>query len=50
MEKQKLSGKYSRNRHDLMLGEIIHYKNTQKGKSFAGWKEDQKTMMENESK
>lgn len=36
MEKQKLSGKYFRKSHDLMPGEIIHYKNTPKGESFAG--------------
>lgn len=48
MEKQKLSGKYFRNSHDLLLGEIIHYKKTPDGVSFAG--KNQKTMTEVESK
>lgn len=42
MEKEKLSGKYFRNSHDLMPGEIIHYKNTLKGKVLQDRKNQKK--------
>lgn len=49
MEKEKLSGKYFRNSHDLMPGEIIHYKNTLKGKVLQDRKNQKKLQQLNEN-